>query len=59
MNTAATKPSPVIDRLMRQLVIPLVIMLGVYGLMRYATTGHGHRPGGEPRASVEGISENL
>ena len=59
MSTSATKPSPAIDRLMRQLVIPLVLLLGLYGLLRHATTGHGHRPGAEPPARFEGVSAML
>ena len=59
LGADTTKPSPAIDRLMRQLVIPLVLLLGLYGLLRHATTGHGHRPGAEPPARVEGISAKV
>lgn len=47
------------DRIMRRVLIPLVLMLGLYGLLRYAVTGDSHLPAGVRPADTEAISETL
>lgn len=59
MNTATNQASSTTDRLMRQVIIPLVLMMGLYGLVRYAITGHSHLPADARPAPTEVLGEAL
>lgn len=59
MNTVTDQASSNTDRLMRQVIIPIVLMLGLYGLLRYAITGDSHLPADSRPAPTEVLGEAL